>query len=187
MKSSACFCLFSLWRWLQLFVSSFDCPSCFHLAVSSCVSGKPCCLSKLRHCGHWEAVHNPTHRGITQVKERWGKVVSLSGKRVLNLAPCSLTVPVLHSPLLSCCGRLAGNLGLRGAVCLLESSFVSLSSVWDMANPTLGLASFGSVCCSSKTGIIMFTRKITVWPVFYASVSHCDQGLSFDLGLSLSP
>lgn len=117
-------------------------------------------------------------------EERWHHPVKR--KKVKKFLTWHHALLLFLFPASPCC-PVAGRQGpwaWWGAVHLLRSSCNYLSGVWDVASPTL--VYFDSVCCSSKSGIIRFSGKITVWPVFmHLSLAVIRD--SFYLGLSLSP
>lgn len=91
----------------------------------------------------------------------YGYVVSLHRKtvrRVLNLPTCPLTAPV-HPTL--CCPALAGWQRARALHCasVRKRLYLPQQCLRCGHSSKLVLTSFGSACCSSKSRIIMFTRK----------------------------
>lgn len=122
---------------------------------------------------------------------RWWKAEERQHHSVEKMSGDSLTwhhVPLLFLfPTPPCCPAMAGREPGPERCCALVRKHVCLLQWCLRISLMLGLTTFGSLCFSSKSVvIIMLTRKITVWPVFCASVSQCDHGL-FQLGLSFSP
>lgn len=100
----------------------------------------------------------------SQVLERWHH--AMKRKKVKESPNWHHALLILLFPAFPCC-PVAGRQGpwaWWAAVHLFRGSCSYLRGVWDMASPQL--VYFGSVCCSSKIGIIRFFGKITVWPVF---------------------
>lgn len=109
----------------------------------------------------WQAEERQHH----SVEKRSGD--SLTRHRVRLLFPF---------PTHPCCPAVSGREPGSERSCALVRKHLYLLQWCLRTNPMLRLTTFISLRCSSENDI-MLTRKITVWPVFCASVSQCDQGL----------
>lgn len=123
-------------------------------------------------------------RGITGA----GKVASCNEKKksqgVPKLASCPLNTLVPCLPLLSC-GWQAGTLGLMSCCALVKRQLQLPQGCLRHGQPPACI--FWFCVLLFKDWNYQVLQKNYGLACLYASVSCCDQGLSFGLGLSLSP
>lgn len=108
--------------------------------------------------GHQAAVHGPTHKSITEVMDMYYHSTEKQSGESLT---CQHAPLLLLFTLPLCCPALAGWQRARALHCasVRKRLYLPQQCLRCGHSSKLVLTSFGSACCSSKSRIIMFTRK----------------------------